>query len=98
MARKKKKADAGQSDIFGKIAGLDKLVQQPDVLESEGLKVIHFAIKHDDKEVPGFLEEAMTQARRLLPETKSVGKPPWMSPEWQAKRRKAVKNETKNNR
>lgn len=88
-SRAKKQAPVGQADIFGKVHGLDKLVQPPDVIDSEGLKVIHFAISQEDKSVPGYLAEVKEQARRLLPETKSVGKPPWMRAEWQAKRRKA---------
>lgn len=90
MPRRKQSSQAKvcQADIFGTIHGLDKLVQPPDVIESEGLKVIHFAISESDKAVPGYLAEVKEQARRLLPETKSRGKPPWMKAEWQAKRRK----------
>lgn len=84
--RKRWVAD-GQSDIFGAIHGLDKLVHPPSVIESEGLRVIHFAISEDDMAVPGYFKEVKEQARRLLPETKSRGKPPWMRAEWQAKRR-----------
>lgn len=76
-------------DVFGTLHGLDKLVQPPDVIESEGLRVIHFAISEEDKAVPGYLAEVQQQARRLQPEVRSTGKPPWMSAEWQAKRRKA---------
>ena len=86
--RKAKEAPVGQVDVFGTIHGLDKLVQKPDVIESEGLRVIHFAISEEDRAVPGYLAEVKEQARRLLPETKSRGKPPWMKAEWQAKRRK----------
>lgn len=85
--RKRWVAD-GQADIFGAIHGLDKLVHPPSVIESEGLRVIHFAISEDDMAVPGYFKEVKEQARRLLPETKSRGKPPWMRAEWQAKRRK----------
>ena len=89
MARSRaKEVPVGQVDVFGTIHGLDKLVQKPDVIESEGLRVIHFAISESDKAVPGYLAEVKEQARRLLPETKSSGKPPWMKAEWQAKRRK----------
>lgn len=89
MARRKvKEAPVGQVDVFGTIHGLDKLVQKPDVIESEGLRVIHFAISEEDRAVPGYLAEVKKQARALLPETKSSGKPPWMKAEWQAKRRK----------
>lgn len=90
MKRKKElsQAEIGQVDVFGTIHGLDKLVQPPDVIESEGLKVIHFALSEEDRGVNGYLDEVVKQARRLQPETKSVGKPPWMTSEWQAKRRK----------
>ncbi len=90
MPRRKQSSQAkvGQADIFGTIHGLDKLVQPPDVIESEGLKVIHFAISESDKAVPGYLAEVKEQARRLLPETKSRGKPPWANAHWQAQRRK----------
>ena len=89
MARREaKEVPVGQVDVFGTIHGLDKLVQKPDVIESEGLRVIHFAISEEDMAVPGYLAEVKEQARRLLPETKSRGKPPWMKAEWQAKQRK----------
>lgn len=85
---KKRGVADGQADIFGTIHGLDKLVSPPDVIESEGLRVIHFAISEEDMAVPGYFKELKTQARRLLPETKSRGKPPWLRAEWQARRRK----------
>lgn len=89
MARRKvKEAPVGQVDVFGTIHGLDKLVQKPSVIESEGLRVIHFAISEDDRAVPGYLQTAMSKARRLEPEVKSRGKPPWMTAEYQEKRRK----------
>ena len=89
MARSKaKEAPVGQVDVFGTIHGLDKLVQKPDVIESEGLRVIHFAISEEDRAVPGYLSTVKEQARKLSPEVKSSGKPPWMKAEWQAKRRK----------
>lgn len=87
MGTKRRVAD-GQADIFGTIHGLDKLVHPPSVIESEGLRVIHFAMSEDDMAVPGYFKEVKEQARRLLPETKSRGKPPWASAYWQAKRRK----------
>lgn len=88
MARQRKSAAVGQVDVFGTIHGLDKLVQKPDVIESEGLKVVHFAIAEEERFTPGYVAEALKQARALQPETKSVGKPPWMTAEWQAKKRK----------
>lgn len=86
--RSKKSTQVGQADIFGSIHGLEKLVQPPDVIQSDGLKVVHFAISEADRAVPGYLTEVKEQARRLEPEAKSVGKPPWASAAWQAKRRK----------
>lgn len=89
MARRvRKDAPVGQVDVFGTIHGLDKLVQKPDVIQSEGLKVVHFAISEEDKFTPGYLAEALKQARTLEPEVKSTSKPPWMNASWQAKRRK----------
>ena len=89
MARSRaKEVPVGQVDVFGTIHGLDKLVQKPDVIESEGLRVIHFAISEEDRAVPGYLAEVKKQARALLPEAKSTGKPPWSNASWQAKRRK----------
>ena len=90
MQRRKRSSSpkVGQATIFGTIEGLDKLVHPPDVIESEGLKVIHFAVSEEDRAVPGYLDEIKLQARKLLPETKSIGRPPWMTAEWQTKRRK----------
>lgn len=88
MSKRRKEAPIGQVDVFGVVHGLDKLVQRPDVIESDGLKVIHFAISESDRAVPGYLTEVKEQARRLQPEVKSKGKPPWMNASWQARRRK----------
>lgn len=88
MSKGKNQVAVGQVDVFGKIHGLDKLVTPPEVIESEGLRVIHFAISEEDRATPGYLAEVKEQARRLEPEVKSRGKPPWMTAEWQAKRRK----------
>ena len=88
-SRKKKDAPIGQVDVFGTVHGLDKLVDKPTVVESDGLRVIHLLIKDKDKEVPGYIDMALKLARQLVPETQSTSKPPWMRAEWQAKRRKA---------
>ena len=90
MQRRKQSSSlkVGQADIFGEVHGLDKLVSPPDVIEESGLRVIHFAISEEDKFIPGYLTTVKEQARRLSPEVKSSGKPPWMTAEWQAKRRK----------
>lgn len=89
MAKKKKPpVEVGQVTLEGDITGLDKLVQKPKVIQYDGLRVIHFAINEEDRSVKGYLAEVIRQARQLLPEAKSTAKPPWMRPEWQAKRRK----------
>ena len=90
MPRRKQSNQAkdGQVDVFGKVHGLENLVQPPDIISSEGLKVIHFAISKEDRMVPGYLQEVREQARKLLPEAKSIGKPPWMNDAWEAKQRK----------
>ena len=90
--RRKDPALVGQADIFGTVHHLDRLVSRPTVIESEGLRVIHFAISQEDKEVPGYLDTVKEFARRLEPEVKSRGKPPWLNAEWQARRRKAKSN------
>ncbi len=84
----KPKDQVGQVDIFGTVQGLEKIVRPPHVINSEGLKVIHFAISEDDRAVPGYLQTAMSKARALQPEVRSRGKPPWANAHWQAKRRK----------
>lgn len=81
-------ARIGQADIFSGVKGLEKLVQKPDVIESEGLKVVHFALSEEDRKVPGYIDEVSAQARKLEPEVRSRGKPPWMTASYQAKKRK----------
>lgn len=90
MSRKKASkspSTVGQVDVFGKIQGLDKLVNKPSVIEYDGLRVIHVMVSEADKKTPGYTEEALKLARALVPETVSRSKPPWMNAEWQAKRR-----------
>lgn len=87
--RKRKEPTTGQVDVFGTIHGLDKLVNQPTIIEDQGLKVVHLLIKDEDRDVPKYVETALKVARQLLPEAVSKAKPPWMNAEWQAKRRKA---------
>lgn len=87
MITKRGPAD-GQVDILGTVHGLERLVTPPEVIDSDGLKVIHFAISESDKQVPGYLAVIKEKARRLEPEVKSKGKAPWHTAEWQMKRRK----------
>lgn len=90
MTRKKQSSEpkVGQVDVFGVIQGLDKLVDQPTIIEDQGLKVIHILIKEEEKNTPGYIEEALKLARKLAPEAVSKSKPPWMNASWQAKKRK----------
>jgi len=87
-SRKVKDAPVGQVDVFGVIHGLDKLVDKPTIIEDQGLKVIHLLIREEEKNTPGYIEEALKLARQMLPEAVSKSKPPWMNASWQAKRRK----------
>jgi len=79
----------GQANLDGTLYGIEHIVNPPEVIEDSGLKVIHMAISEEDSLVPGFTAEALRQARRLVPEVQSRGKPPWMTASWQAKRREA---------
>lgn len=80
----------GQVDIFGGVSGLDKLVTPPRVIESDGLKVVHFAVSERDRQIPGYVYEVKAQGRAVAPEVKSRGKPYFLTAEYQAKRRKAL--------
>lgn len=87
-----KEAAVGQVDVFGKIHGLDKLVRSPEVLDSDGLKVIHFAISEKDRVYPGYVDEVKVKARKLVPEVRSRGKPIWMTSGYQTRLRKRKAN------
>lgn len=77
----------GQFSLDGHVYGLEKIVSPPEVIEDNGLKVIHLAISEEDNKLSGFTIEALRQARSLSPEIKSKGKPIWLTQDWQAKRR-----------
>ena len=77
----------GQFSLDGQLYGLETIVSPPEIIEDNGLKVIHLAISDEDNKISGFTAEALRQARNLLPEIKSLSKPPWLTPAWQAKRR-----------
>lgn len=77
----------GQFTLEGQLFGLEKIVSPPEVIEDNGLRVIHLAISEGDNNISGFTAEALRQARKLSPEVQSRGKPPWLTQEWQAKRR-----------
>lgn len=77
----------GQFSLDGHLYGLEKIVSPPEVIEDNGLRVIHLAISEEDNNIPGFTAEALLQARKLSPEVKSSSKPIWLTQEWQARRR-----------
>ena len=83
-----KKPQTGQVDILGNIHGLEKLVVKPEVVQQDGLKVIHFAISEGDKKIKGYLDTVLKEARKLEPEVKSRGRPPWMDANYLARKRK----------
>ena len=89
MARRKKAIQAGQGNLLdGTIEGLDELVNKPEVLEHDGLKVVKLIVPQKDVETPGYVETALGIARKLAPDIKSKEKPPWLQQGWQVKRRK----------
>lgn len=78
---------AGQFRLDGTVFGLEHIVAPPKVIENDGLKVVHLAVSEEDDKIKGFTQEALRQARKLAPEIRSRGKPPWLTAEWQARRR-----------
>ena len=69
--------------------GVNTLIDPaPRILEQTGVKVVSVVIPPSKMDIPGYIPEALKQARALVPETTSKGKPPWMSAKWQANRRK----------
>lgn len=87
MARRKKATQAGQGNLFtGEIEGMEQLVNKPEVLEHDGLKVVKLIVPHG--ELPQYTKTALEIARKLAPDIKSKEKPPWLQQGWQVKRRK----------
>ena len=79
----------GQGNLLsGEIEGLDKLVNKPEVLEHDGLKVVKLIVPQKEYDTPGYIDTALGIARRLAPDIKSQEKPPWMQQGWQVRRRK----------
>ena len=87
MTIRNKGPTIGQFSLDGHLYGLENIVSPPEVIEDNGLRVIHLAISEEDNKISGFTAEALRQARNLSPEIKSKGKPPWLNQEWQVKRR-----------
>jgi hypothetical protein len=89
MARRKKTVQAGQGNLLeGTIEGLEELVNKPEVLEHDGLKVVKLIVPHKEYNTPKYVETALGIARKLAPDIKSKEKPPWLQQGWQVKRRK----------
>ncbi len=89
MARKKKTEVVGQGNLLsGTIEGLDKLVNKPEVLENDGLKVVKLIVPQKEYDTPGYVETALGIARKLAPDIKSKEKPPWLQQGWQVRKRK----------
>lgn len=88
-SRVKRVENVGQGNLLdGTIEGLDKLVNKPEVLEHDGLKVIKIIIPEHEWKTPKYVDTALDIARKLLPDIRSIERPPWLRPEWQVKRRK----------
>lgn len=89
MARKKQAVQAGQGNLLdGTIEGLDKLVNKPEVLEHEGLRVIKIIVPQTEIDTPKYVETALAIARKLAPDIKSRERPPWLQQGWQVRKRK----------
>lgn len=89
MARRKRVEQVGQGNLLsGTIEGLDKLVNKPEVLEHDGLKVVKLIVPQVEYDTPGYIETALGIARKLAPDIKSQERPPWLQQGWQVKRRK----------
>lgn len=89
MARRKKVVQAGQGNLIdGTIEGLDELVNKPEVLENDGLRVVKVIVPQKEYDTPGYVETALGIARKLAPDIKSQERPPWLQQGWQVKRRK----------
>ena len=89
MARRKKIVQAGQGNLLeGTIEGLDELVNKPEVLENDGLRVVKVVVPQKEYDTPGYVETALGIARKLAPEIKSQERPPWLQQGWQVRKRK----------
>lgn len=86
--RRQSLVKVGQNTLFDGIEGLDKLVNRPEVLDRDGLKVVTLLVKQEDVDVPGYVDMALSIARQFAPEVKSKERPPWLRQDWLAKKRK----------
>lgn len=86
--RRQSSVRVGQNTLFDGIEGLDKLVNKPEVLDRDGLRVVTLLVKQEDVDVPGYVDMALSIARQFAPEVKSKERPPWLRQDWLAKKRK----------
>jgi len=87
MARRKQSVQAGQGNLLdGTIEGMEELVNKPEVLEHDGLKVVKLIVPQGESKQ--YVETALSIARKLAPDIKSREKPVWMQQGWQVRRRK----------
>ena len=91
---KTKQIPANQFDLFGGVSDVTQLIDpEPEVIERRGIKVVGIVIPENKMDIPGYIPEALKQARALVPEVQTKGKPPWLSAKWQTNRRKRRANQ-----
>ena len=91
-----KQIQPNQFDLFGGVSDVTQLIDpEPEVIERHGIKVVGIVIPENKMDIPGYIPEALKQARALVPEVQTKGKPPWMSAKWQTNRRKRRAGELK---
>ena len=84
---------ANQFDLFGGVSDVTQLIDpSPEIIERNGVRVVGIVIPQDKVVIPGYIPEALKQARALVPEVQTSGKPPWLSAKWQTQRRKRKAN------
>ena len=88
-----KQIQPNQFDLFGGVSDVTQLIDpEPEVIERHGIKVVGIVIPENKMDIPGYIPEALKQARALVPEVQTSGKPPWLSAKWQTNRRKRRAN------
>ena len=84
-----KQIQPNQFDLFGGVSDVTQLIDPaPEIIERHEIKVVGIVIPQDKIVIPGYIPEALKQARALVPEVQTKSKPPWLSAKWQAQRRK----------
>lgn len=91
--KKQVEVQPNQFDLFGGVNDVTQLVDPaPEIIERNGVRVVGIVIPQDKMVIPGYIPEALRQARALVPEVQTSGKPPWLSAKWQTQRRKRRAN------